>query len=189
MKIYNIIKKYHNFYLLLILLLIPFLKFIIPFSFDNDFWFTINQGKYVIDYTFPTKAINLIHDFDFLYQSWGSGVLFYLIYNYLGNYGIISLLIIISLLTNILFYNLFLIISNNKRISLIISIITMFLYNMIFLTTRPHIFTTLNLVIMLYLLESFVKTNKNKYLYFLPIISLLEINMHGIYLIVLLLIY
>ena len=161
---------------------------LITFSYDNDFWFSINQGRYILNSGFPIKAINSIHNFDFIYQSWGTGTLFYIIHSNLGYIGIISLLIIISLLTIYFFYKLCLTVSSNKKVSSRITFITMFLYIGFFLVTRPHIFTVLNLVIMLYLLESYFKTSNKKYLYFLPLISLLEINMHGIYFMVLLVI-
>ena len=157
----------------------------IPFQYDNDFWFTINQGRYVLESGFPTTAIYSIHNLDFIFQSWGSGVLFYVVYNYLGLYGMVSLLIAVIILTMYFFYKLCFVVSNNKRGSLLITILAFILYAS-FMVTRPHIFTVLNLVIMLYLLESYVRTGKTKYLYWLPIITLFQINMHGIYYIVLL---
>lgn len=161
---------------------------LITFSFDNDFWFSINQGRYILNTGFPLKAINSIHDIDFIYQSWGTGTLFYFIYNNLGFIGIIALLIIISLLTLYFFYKLCYTVSNNKKVSSIVTFLSMFLYFGFFLVTRPHIFTVLNFTILLFLLEKYFKTSKKIYLFFLPLISLLEINMHGIYFIVLLVI-
>ena len=178
------IASYQYFYLIIITLFCR----LITFNFDNDFWFTINEGRYVLNNGFPTKAINSLHNIDFLYQSWGTGTLFYSIYHNLGYIGIIILLIIIGLLTAYFFYKLCLLVSNNKKISLRITLITMFFYFGYYLVTRPHIFTVLNLIIMFYLLEKYIKTLNIKYLYLLPFITLLEVNMHGIYYIVLLII-
>ena len=44
---------------------------LITFSYDNDFWFSINQGRYILNSGFPIKAINSIHNFDFIYQEAG----------------------------------------------------------------------------------------------------------------------
>ena len=188
MIIKRIIKKLNlkplaNYQLSYFIFLIPFLR-MLGFQYDNDFWFTINQGRYILEHSFPTIAINSIHNIDFIYQSWGTGVTFYLIYNYLGLYGIIFLLLIISALTLYFFYKLCFTVSNNKRGSLIITIFASILYSL-FIVTRPHMFTILNLVIMLYLLEKYIKTDNHKYLYWLPLITLLQINMHGIYFILL----
>ena len=123
----------------------------IGFRYDNDFWFTINQGRYVLNEGFPTTTIFSIHTFDFVYQSWGSGVIYYLTYQYLGLYGIIALIEIVSILTCYFFYKLCFLVSNNKRKSLLFTLLALLLY-ISFIVTRPHIFTVLNLVIMLYLL-------------------------------------
>ena len=190
-KIKNILNKFLNIpltNLYYLLFLLPFFRIIYYKKLDNDFWFTINQGKYIINNGFPTKVINVIHDLDFIYQSYGTGIIFYLIYHYLGDIGIILFTIIIFELTAYFFYKLCLVISSNKRKAVLITIVMMIVYNLAYFTTRPHIFTTLNLTIMFYLFESYLKTNNKKYLYFLPVISLLEVNLHGIYLIVLLVI-
>ena len=169
-----------------LVVLLPFL-IMLRFEFDNDFWFTINQGRYVLNHGFPTALIYSIHNFDFVFQSWGSGVIFYLVYNYLGLYGIIILITIVAILTSYFFYKLCFLVSNSKRASTIITLLSFILY-FAYVVSRPHIFTVLNLVIMLYLLESYVRTNNTKYLYWLPLITLLQINMHGIYFILLLII-
>ncbi len=188
MKLKRIIQKLNlkplpNYQFVYLIALLGFFR-MLGFKYDNDFWFTINQGRYVLEHSFPTVAINLVHNIDFIYQSWGTGTLFYIIYNNFGLYGMASLLIIVSLLTMFFFYKLCLLVSNNKRGSLINTIIAMILYSF-FVVTRPHIFTVLNLVIMLYLLESYVRKNNIKYLFWLPLIGLLQINMHGIYFIIL----
>ena len=168
-------------------ILISIVFSIVFFGLDNDFWFTINQGRYVLEHGFPNTLINSIHNIDFIYQSWGTGVIFYTIYNYFGLYGMYSLLLVVSILTAFFFYKLCFVVSNNKRGSLIITVITMIIYSF-YIVTRPHVFTVLNLVIILYLLETYLKTNNIKYLFWLPLISLFQINMHGIYFILLLII-
>ena len=177
-----------NYLLIIIIVSIPFIKAFFSFDFDNDFWFTINQGRYVIESGFPTKAINSMHDINFIYQSWGSGVLYYLVYNYIGSFGVLLLLISVLELISFFYYKLCLCVSNNKKASLLITMVVSIIYSLYFFSTRPHIFTTLNVTIMLYLLEKYIKTSNRKYLYLLPVISLFQINMHGIYFIILLVI-
>ena len=53
------------------------------FTIDNDFWFTIAEGKYVLKNGFPhTVPFTIYNNLDFIYQSWGTGVIFYLIHKY-----------------------------------------------------------------------------------------------------------
>jgi hypothetical protein len=46
-------------------------------------------------------------------------------------------------------------------------------------TTRPQIITYLILTLELFLADKFIKSKNKKYLYFLPILSILEINLHS----------
>ena len=70
-KLKSLFNKFKNiplYNLYLILFLLPFFKLIYYKNFDNDFWFTINQGRYIIEHGFPTKVINVIHNLNFIYQ-------------------------------------------------------------------------------------------------------------------------
>lgn len=150
---------------------------------DNDFYFTVAEGKYVLSNGFPSVVPFTIYDnLDFVYQSWGTGVIFYLIHNYLGNYGMYLFVLIIYLLITYFYYKLCMLVSGNKSIiSAIVTIATMCILSVCFITTRPQIFTYLNLTILLYLMELYVKTNNKKYLFPLPIISLMQSNIHGMF--------
>lgn len=174
--------KISNFQFKLLLFLLPFIPIILNRYLDNDFWFTINQGRYVIEHGFPTTVLFTVHDnLDFIYQSWGTGVIFYTIYNLFGDFGVITLMIIIGELTLYFFYKLCYEVSKKRELSYFITALTMAAYFKTFLTTRPHIFTSLNIVILLYLLEKYSNTNNKKYILLLPLISLIEVNMHGMY--------
>ena len=174
--------KYINTKLLIIIpFLVPFTLFFGNSIFDNDFWFTINQGRYVLENGFPNYVIGTVHEgLNFLYQSYGTGILFHLIYNYLGTIGITILLFLVFEAIIYIFYKLCLLVSNNNKVSLILTTITsIFFY--FFITTRPHIFTILNLLLIIYLFELYIKRRKTKYLFFIPLIGIIQVNMHGIY--------
>ena len=148
-----------------------------------DFWFTIAEGKYVLQNGFPhTVPFTIYNNLDFVYQSWGTGVIFYLIHKYFGLYGMLFFVAIILIIITYFYYKLCMLVSNkNKMLSTIVTIITMSLLASTFITTRPQIFTYLNLVLVLYIMELYAKTNNKKYLFVLPIISLIQINIHGMF--------
>ena len=153
-----------------ILFIIPILFFVMEnFVIDNDFWFTIAEGKYVLKNGFPhTVPFTIYNNLDFIYQSWGTGVIFYLIHKYFGLYGILFFVNIILTIIIYLYYKLCMLVSNkNKIISTIVTIVTMSLLASTFITTRPQIFTYLNLILVLYIMELYAKTNNifnsNKY--------------------------
>lgn len=167
-----------------ILFIIPIIFFVMEnFTIDNDFWFTIAEGKYVLKNGFPhTVPFTIYNNLDFIYQSWGTGVIFYLIHKYFGLYGMLFFVIIVLIIITYFYYKLCMLVSNkNKMLSTIVTIITMTLLANTFITTRPQIFTYLNLILVLYIMELYAKTNNKKYLFVLPIISLIQINIHGMF--------
>lgn len=165
----------------IILFLIPILFFIqYNLRIDNDFWFTIKEGEYVINKGFPNVVPFTIYDnLNFIYQSYGAGVIFSFIYKLLGTYGILFFVIFILIIMTYFYYRLCMKVSNNnENISILVTIITMSLLAINYITTRPQIFTYLNLIIVLYIMELYSNTNNRKYLYILPIISLIQSNIH-----------
>lgn len=151
-------------------------------TFDNDFWFTINQGRYIANHGFPHTVLFTIYDnLDFVYQSWGTGFIFYEIYNLFGNYGILSFILIIDFLIAFFHYKLCMKISSKFVLSILLTIVFMSIMNAFFIVTRPQIFTSLNLLIILYLMESYIKSDNSKYLIPLPFIALLQVNFHGMF--------
>lgn len=169
----------------IILFLIPILFFIqYNLRIDNDFWFTIKEGEYVINKGFPNVVPFTIYDnLNFIYQSYGAGVIFSFIYKLLGTYGILFFVIFILIIMTYFYYRLCMKVSNNnENISILVTVITMSLLAINYITTRPQIFTYLNLIIVLYIMELYSNTNNRKYLYILPIISLIQSNIHCMFL-------
>lgn len=167
-----------------ILFIIPILFFVMEnFKIDNDFWFTIAEGKYVLKNGFPhTVPFTIYNNLDFIYQSWGTGVIFYLIHKYFGLYGMLLFVIIIFTIIIYFYHKLCMLVSNNNKIlSTIVTLVSMSFLASTFITTRPQIFTYLNLILVLYIMELYAKTNNKKYLFVLPIISLIQINIHGMF--------
>ena len=165
----------------IILFLIPILFFIqYNLRIDNDFWFTIKEGEYVINNGFPNVVPFTIYDnLNFIYQSYGAGVIFSFIYKLLGTYGILFFVIFILIMMTYFYYRLCMKVSNNnENISILVTVITMSLLAVNYITTRPQIFTYLNLIIVLYIMELYSNTNNRKYLYILLVISLIQSNIH-----------
>lgn len=128
----------------IILFLIPILFFIqYNLRIDNDFWFTIKEGEYVINNGFPNVVPFTIYDnLNFIYQSYGAGVIFSFIYKLLGTYGILFFIIFILIIMTYFYYRLCVKVSNNnENISILVTVITMSLLAINYITTRPQIFS------------------------------------------------
>ena len=167
---------------IIIFLFIPFIPILMDiFKLDNDFWFLINTGKYIINSGIPHIEPFTIHsNFSFIAQQWLTDIIFYLIYNKFNIYGMYIFILILNIIVVFLLYKLSLLINKgNKKIAILTTIIIDVFYARLFLSTRPQVFDIILLLLELYLLELYIKRNNKKYLIGLPIISLLMINLHA----------
>lgn len=148
---------------------------------ENDIWFLLNHGKYVIEHGFPTiEPFSMHQGFSFVMQQWLSAVIFYLSYTVLGKYGLLLIVNIVNLLILWFTYKLCILLTDNrKRLSIVLTCITNVLLTSAFLVLRPQIFTYLLLIITLYIMEKFIRCKDTKLIYLLPLISLLQINLHA----------
>lgn len=168
---------------ILISLFLPIFIFGIALKFtpNNDFWFLINTGKYILNNGFPHIEPFTIHEgLSLVVQQWLTDVIFYLIYNKFGIYGMYTFILIAKLIITYLIYKTCLLISDNKiKLSILITlIINMLLSIYFFIDTRPYIFDIIIFLTEFYILESYIKSSNNKYLIILPVLSLLLINLH-----------
>lgn len=149
---------------------------------NQDFWFLLNHGKYVLHHGFPTTDPFSMHQgLQFVMQQWLAAVLFYLFNLISSHYGLYIFCFIMNIFILFLLYKLCMELSNNNyRISIALAIITdliFLLYRLII--PRPQIFTYSLLIITLIIMEKFYKNKKSKAIYYLPLISILQINFHA----------
>ena len=182
----KLINKYKNwnpsFFSIAVLLLLPFIFFIIyGFVVNNDFWFLINTGKEIVNNGFINIEPFTIHSgLSFIPQQWLIDVLFYFVYNLFNLQGIYYLIVIFNLLIIFLIFKLSYLITNDRKKSFFITFFTDSMFIILgFITTRPFIIDIIILLLELILLESYILKNNKKYLYFIPLLSLLLINSHS----------
>jgi len=141
----------------------------------------IEQGEEIITSGFPKyNTVIFYENCEIVVQQWIYCVLLYFIYTYAGNIGlliftILSQLILFRLCEKILSKHM-----NDKFWCNIFTMVILFiLYNGYFSTIRPENLTLTLLLLDCVLLDKYKETNKKRYLYYLPIITLLEINCHA----------
>lgn len=163
-------------------LILPIILTITTFfrGLDNDIWFLLAHGKYVVNYGIPTIEPFTIHEgFKFVMQQWLSAVIFFVTYSKFGEIGIEIIIAITYVLSVIIFYKLSLKLANRNFFrAIIVTYIYMGLIN-IFMISRPYVFTNLILIAEIYTLESYYIDKKKKRLILLPILSLILINMQA----------
>ena len=182
-KIIEKVKKYNpSKYAITLLLLTPLLFYnIYSFKIDNDFWFLTNIGKIILKKGFITTEPFTIHNnLSFIPQQWLTDIIFHLTYNTFNIRGIYILIILCTTLIIYILYKTAYLISNDKKKSCLITVTStslLIIYNII--VTRPQTFDTIIFSLELFYLESYILKQNKKYLYPLPILSLLQINLHS----------
>ena len=163
-------------------LLIPiFIGMLTATSFDNDIWFLVNTGRYILNNGFPTIDQFTIHEgFNLVIQQWIPDVIFYFIYDNFGKIGLYILTNLVNIYIVFITYKLLMLVTDNKRnLSVFFTVIITTLISFSFIVARPQIFSISFLLTELYLLENYVKNKNNKILWLLPIVSILMINFHA----------
>ncbi|MDY4618870.1 MAG: hypothetical protein SO484_02555 [Bacilli bacterium] len=145
-----------------------------------DLFYLIPQGKYILNNgIYHIDPFSIHSGLHVVVQNYMSSCLFYLIFKVFSWNGFVIYTIICNALICYLIYKICLLISsNNKSLSIIIMVINdILLYY--FLVPRPQLLSYINLLLVIYLLELYVHKNNKKYLYFIPLISILQINIHA----------
>ncbi len=145
-----------------------------------DTYFVMNLGQYILEHGFPYVDPFTIHEnLQLVAQQWLSGVLFWEAYKNFGVDGLLIVDTIIGAATILIYWRLCLFVSEgNKLLSFVLSfIVGLLIVTMI--VPRPHIFSTLLLLIEVFMLENFTRTQEFKFLLTLPLVSLALINLHA----------
>ena len=148
---------------------------------DNDLWYLLTEGRYIIQNgIYHIDTISLHEGLDIVVQNWLSAVIFWIVYAFLGYKGIFFMVLLVNFVICYLIYKICMLISNNRKIlSVIITIFTDLNLSLYFIVSRPQIFSFVILLLLIYLLELYIKNDDNKYLKFIPLLSFLEINLHA----------
>ncbi len=171
-----------NKYICYLYFLVPLLiNAIISYSSNEDIWYIMKYGKVILENGFiHTDILSMHSGLHIVIQQSFSNVLFYLIYKYIGSFGFFLLCELMIGLYLFLIYKICMLLSNKKvLLSVLIATITCTLLEVNYITPSPRIFTYLNLLLIIYIMEVFYKNNKSRLIYFLPLISLLQMNFHG----------
>lgn len=163
-------------------LIIPiFIGLLTSTSFDNDIWFLINTGRYILNHGFPTIDPFTIHEgLQLVIQQWIPDVIFYEIYHFFGKIGLYLFTNFVNIYIVFITYKLLMTVTDYKRnLSVLFTFIITLFISFSFIVSRPQIFSISFLITELYLLEKYEVTNNKKYLIGLPILSILMINFHA----------
>ena len=165
----------------LFLLLLLFLPcFFIHNTPDNDAWFILASGRYVLQHGIPyIEPLTLHQNMQFVMQQWLTAVVFWGVYSKLGVVGLIALVFVVFVCVIAVIYQLARFLSNGNFVATFIASFLAAVCLTPWMTTRPIIFTLLFLILELYALERYIASAKAVWLIPLPFLSALMINFHA----------
>ena len=173
------LRKYSYICFSLLLLLFIYYR---NYKLDGDTWFLLNHGRYVFYHGIPKIEPFTIHsNLSFVMQQWLASLIFFLSYHFLGIKSLFGVCVLLNYLFFYICYKLCMLISeNNYKISFIVTIIIDFLLLAFgFIVIRPQLFTFCLIAFLFFCLESYIRKRNVKYLYLLPVISILQVNLHA----------
>ena len=147
---------------------------------DNDAWFILNCGRYVLANGIPHTEFATIHEgLHYVMEQWLTAVIFWKIYSGYGADALIDFCWLTGAALMWLYYKLCLYVSGNQKISAILAMIVSFIVIPLYVVTRPQIFSTLILLVEVFLLEKFFRERKIWALAVLPVLSVILVNLHA----------
>jgi len=150
---------------------------IIPKEFQNDTFYLIKVGESIMEHGLDFKDHFSFHNLDYLYPHWLFSLIVYLVYNISSFTGLHILTIVFTVILGVSLY--FVNIKNSKSniISICMVLLTLvFLFG--FLTLRSQILSYTIFILEYYFLNKLLKTNNNKYIIYIFLLSILLVNVH-----------
>ena len=164
--------------LLQLLVFLPCL--FIMLQLNNDTWFLLNSGRYVLQHGIPTiEPFTMHQNFSFVMQQWLTAVIFWVVYSKLGAAGLLALVFLLYCAIVVVTWKLCWHLSEGNPVATFLATLLTSASLMIVMVTRPTIFTLLIIISELYFVERFIHSSKPAFLIPLPILSALLVNLHA----------
>ena len=165
--------------IILIVLIILFTISNVEKRFQNDTFFDIPIGKYILE-----NGIDMMDHFTwhtnltYTYSHWLFGIVEAVLYDTFGFSGIYAMVLVIASITAIAIFVILNKMGNNKIFAFLITIMTIYIGAHAF-AARAQLVTFLLFIIEFYCIEKLVKTDKIIYMIILIIIPIIIANVHA----------
>ena len=168
-----------KFNLLAIICISIFVIGIVEKTLQNDTYYTITLGKYILN-----NGIDMMEHFSwhqgliYTYPHWLYDVFMYIIYNTFGFVGIYGSSIVLGIILGISIYYVLSKISKNNLISFFVALLVVYLGKH-FITARAQLVTFILFIWTMYFIEIFLDTKKKRYAIGLILIPIAIANIHA----------
>ncbi|MBQ3336237.1 MAG: hypothetical protein IJG80_02425 [Selenomonadaceae bacterium] len=166
--------------IIFLLAAVTFWQAFFKFGEEADTYFVMNLGRYILEHGFPHIDPFTIHEnLQLVAQQWLSGVLFWEAYKNFGVDGLLAVDSFFGAATVLIFWRLCLFVSGgNKILSFALSFFAAMFYATM-VVPRPHIISATLLLVEVFCLEKFTRTENPKFLIALPLVSAALSNFHA----------
>ena len=150
-------------------------------SLDNDSWGVLAEGRYILENGIYHEDVLSMHEgLHEVVQNYAFAVPFYLIHLTFGAAGIyVAMLILFIVMMYLLYKTCMLISKRNVNLSLILTAVTGVALGFGYVVTRAQMIDYVVFIALIYVMELYIKTDKVKYLWWIPMFSLVLINFHA----------
>lgn len=166
-----------KFNIMAIILIAIFAFAISPKTLQNDTFYTIKIGEYILNNGITMQDPFSWHNISYTFPHWAYDVMIYLIYNIGGHLGIYISTIVLAAILGIIIYCMNDKFTNNKPISFVLTIAAMYLLKN-FIAARAQLFTFILFALEVLFIEGFLESGKKRYVIGLIIIPILLANFH-----------
>ena len=147
--------------------------------FTTDIYFEYEYGKAILQNGFIKEMVGSVHHFKMIPQQWLFDILAYIIYGKFGYIGCLISTMLLCVCITLIFYNILKLITNNKiKACIFTAIFSAVMYKM-FGEFRPQLFSYICILLIIYLIENYIRKQKIHYLFFIPLLFVLQINIQA----------
>ena len=171
-------KQKIKFNILAVVVIILFAFAVSPITMQNDTYYTVKIGELIVNNGIDMQDHFSWHEnLPYTYPHWLYDVMIYLIYNFWGFAGIYVSTIILASVLGITIYGINNKLSKNNFVSLVISLIVLYLLKD-FIAARAQLVTFILFALTILFIEMFIETKKKRFLIPLVIIPIVIANVH-----------
>ena len=171
-------KQKIKFNILAVVVIILFAFAVSPITMQNDTYYTVKIGELIVNNGIDMQDHFSWHEnLPYTYPHWLYDVMIYLIYNFWGFAGIYVSTIILASILGITIYGINNKLSKNNFVSLVISLIVLYLLKY-FIAARAQLVTFILFALTILFIEMFIETKKKRFLIPLVIIPIVIANVH-----------
>lgn len=168
-----------KFNILAVLCIIIFAFAVSPVSLQNDTFYTIAIGEYIMQNGVTDVEPFAWHEgLKYTYPHWAYDVFIYLVYNLGGQVGIYLSTVLLAALLGISMYFVSSKYSRNRLIAFLMTLLAMYLIRA-FIAARAQLVTFILFALTIYFIEKFLETKKKRYAAGLIIIPIIISNVHS----------